>query len=530
MLPPTITAAGRIYPPPPPPLYTGTMTTLAELIVDYHKSPSSDKKIRLKKASCKARNEIFPPKVPLNEVAKSLRDEMCRLDGEVDKLKKSLERKNTKPTMLQLKHARASARSYSNGNFVVSKHYPKYYDSESESESDMVDETEPTTMVKLRAQRDFIAECVYDPRRVHPDNEAKMKAAANIASVVHREYDIKIEKIEPPSQTIDEGSFPALIENFKNFWGLAKWKRAEADEGDIKSPTSRHSAAPNKFMEWSHDNQYFDDERGQPVKDGAAPEAVPTTSQPNRMGPKLKAPNMACTQTATQPHLPTPFKAEDNIVAYRRHLLAVAISPGIYKLMLISEQVLCTKDSLIHDKLDAGNLAGRLLHCYREQKLPRKKLILEACEGVVGIAHKGFHTLNAASAVKHGRRIGDCMVEVAWKKDAQIELVELTAASAEMSKRSRGRDVFTTFETRTDWRLFRGKRRGDWEIYRFAKDNDTGEIPPNGDFQKLKTAKKGHLNAIVRRAAPRPSKKRSKPTDPVYSDSSNDDSDSGLFW
>ena len=37
---------------------------------------------------------------------------------------------------------------------------------------------------------------------------------------------------------------------------------------------------------------------------------------------------------------------------------------------------------------------------------------------------------------------------------------------------------FDTWETRSDWEQLRGKDRADWKIYRFAKTQDQGGIPP----------------------------------------------------
>lgn len=79
------------------------------------------------------------------------------------------------------------------------------------------------------------------------------------------------------------------------------------------------------------------------------------------------------------------------------------------------------------------------------------------------MACRGYHTLNRASTDRHGKQIGDCMVEVRWSR-----------------RYGRSRRVLTDFnmwETGEDREGFRGIRCVRWEIYYFAKCRENGQYP-----------------------------------------------------
>lgn len=180
--------------------------------------------------------------------------------------------------------------------------------------------------------------------------------------------------------------------------------------------------------------------------------------------------------TVVKPFLSRPMLSDsDKIVAYRGNLLAIAVGPGCYKLLSIGEQILWNKRSLsLSDIPNASDPRYRVLGDYRGAPEGTKSTIMSSCKGIVGVAHRGYHTLNTASATKNHKRIGDCIVEVEWTDKILEPLPHLSY------KETQGVKVVKTFETRADWHVFRGKTRADWEIYWFAKNVDTGDIPPDG--------------------------------------------------
>jgi hypothetical protein len=164
------------------------------------------------------------------------------------------------------------------------------------------------------------------------------------------------------------------------------------------------------------------------------------------------------------------FPRDAHVVAYRGHLLALFLGPGCYMLLSTADQFIWTQQSLKRSEIhNASFPSSRLLHCCRDRAQEKRQALIAACRGIVGVAHRGYHTLNCNSATKHRRRIGDCMIEVEWDRSA-IDPPETTTGVTE------GR--FKTWEIRSDWQAFRGKPRGDWEIYSAAKRYDTGLIPP----------------------------------------------------
>ena len=149
------------------------------------------------------------------------------------------------------------------------------------------------------------------------------------------------------------------------------------------------------------------------------------------------------------------------IAAYRNCLLAAVVAPGIYKLVSLSEQIGWTREMLVNKGVpNASGKGMRRLANFSSLDDRERYRLAQSCQGMVGVAHKGYHTLNRASARKHGRRIGDCMVKVRW--------------TGEYGKEA----DFNTWETRRDWQEFRGRDRADWEIYYFAKSRGNGEIAP----------------------------------------------------
>ena len=81
---------------------------------------------------------------------------------------------------------------------------------------------------------------------------------------------------------------------------------------------------------------------------------------------------------------------------------------------------------LIRERVtDAAGPGHRRLANFRSLN-DEARLRLAGCEGIIGVAHRGHHTLNMSGASKAGHRIGDCMILVKW------------------------RDGTTTWETRSD--------------------------------------------------------------------------------
>lgn len=204
--------------------------------------------------------------------------------------------------------------------------------------------------------------------------------------------------------------------------------------------------------------------------------------------------------------------SSDKIVAYRGGLLAVAVGPGCYRLLSIGEQILWDKRSLsLSDIPNADDPKYRVLNDCQRAPSGTKSVIMSSCKGIVGVAHRGYHTLNRASATKNHERIGDCIVEVEWTDKILESLPHLSY------KEIQGVKVVKTFETRADWHVFRGKALADWEIYWFAKKVDTGDIPP-----RVASIKKRPPKAIESAATSKKKSRARKPS-PFAIEYSEDD-------
>lgn len=324
---------------------------------------------------------------------------------------------------------------------------------------------------------------------------------------------------------------------------------AAAASSKQQEANTNYNTVRESFLTWSHDNlsmideatnnatiyRYVDDGEGEPLKGGEVPDVDKTISQLNRLKSQLKDLTVAPVQKEmqVQPFLSSPFQMASNVVAYRGNLLAAVVTPGCYRLISISDQIFWNRDSLADsDMINAGRVSDRVLHRCREASPTKKRYFIEACKGIVGVAHKGYHTLNRASAVKHGRRIGDCMIEVSWDLSLRKHICSDELLPRLDARKLTGK-TFTTFEIRSDWCQFRGKTRGDWEIYRFAKDVDSGDIPPDGGFRvqkeirlrkAIESAPRWALRPQTRKAIKSKADKLSAPADLAYSDTEDDES------
>lgn len=205
-------------------------------------------------------------------------------------------------------------------------------------------------------------------------------------------------------------------------------------------------------------------------------------------------------------------------VAYRGNILVMSVGPGSYRLVSIGQQFLWEKHSLsASGAIDAGAPSQSLLSGCRSASMATKKALFQNCLGIVGVGHQGYHLLNRLSAMKNKRQIGKCIVEVRWK----LGILELF--NDRPKYKINGVEMVKTFETRTDWQAFRGKEQGDYEIYRFAKDNDSGIIPSGHRGKYKKRRPKAIESAPTSRKNSRATK--SYGSTMVFSDSDQDDQD-----
>lgn len=186
----------------------------------------------------------------------------------------------------------------------------------------------------------------------------------------------------------------------------------------------------------------------------------------NRLGRKVQQLIKRSPSQALAPFLSAPIEVETEVpVAYRNNLLAFYAAPGLYRLVSLDEQFIWTREMLVDEEVTNASGKGmrRLANC-RNLGKDERYWLAESCQGIVGVACRGYHSLNRASADKHGKRIGDCMVEVRWsgRYDRSRHVLALD---------------FNTWETREDWEDFRGIRRAMWEIYYFAKCRENGQYP-----------------------------------------------------
>jgi hypothetical protein len=443
-------------------------------------------------------------KIKLGDAPPDVQKEMKSLDDAVDdiqnQLKKSRKKKPRNTLALlqtQLDDAMEAAETYSDANFVASKHFPSYRfvedgggEEEPDDNGDVYipktdqDKQQEDLMMRLKEKRDLAARATHELWHSSPE---KMRQAASIAHQLHRDYlrlafrpGRGLSKPTPiPRKLIDKSAPPSFIEKTKPLAELLAQKEAaeKALTGNNTQETrnalndiiSRLRHATDIFWVWAQDNlscaveegwdhtnyKFIPDGHDEPISGGPIPDIKLTISQLNRLQQQLQV--VKSNKTTVTPFLFSSAVVVNmaKVKAYRGHLLAVYISPGCYRLVSMSEQFFWTPSDLAADTsiYNAGNARLRRLRGCKE--LPRKEKLelLQNCRGIVGVAHNGYHSLNMDSAQRNGRRIGDCMIEVAWQ------------------------DGVNSWETRTDWRSFRGKKLADDEIYIFAKEHDNGEIP-----------------------------------------------------
>ncbi|KAI5794673.1 hypothetical protein FPQ18DRAFT_327896 [Pyronema domesticum] len=183
------------------------------------------------------------------------------------------------------------------------------------------------------------------------------------------------------------------------------------------------------FNDAADNYHFYNDEKGVPTPNDGAVD--PSSIQPLSVSQKNRG------------------IKENTPVAFRGNLIAFELGFGDYFLRSLSELFEWTMADL-HKKqiFDAGNIANRRLYGCKSKGLEEKNELVAQYQEIVGVAHRGVDTLNVPAvkaAKKRGEvsRIGDCMIKLRW-------------ANSE------------TWETRTDFRAFKGQTAADWEIYNFA--------------------------------------------------------------
>ena len=417
-----------------------------------------------------------------------------------------------------LKIAQKDARNFSNRHFIYSRYFPKYKEEEKgewggggegggggggggsggEMEVDSHNMRELKSLAdQMLQKRDHAARHVWTLWS-EPTEAKKMQEVADIAHQLHRDYlrmsySTPLGEISPMPDNVIDNSAPqenirrALqiqrlvtekTEAEKALVGAAKDIAEQAHaRADFNTANENLETARAAFLEWSHDNlaalcpedinqttyRYIDDGKGEPIKGGPVPDIALTTSQINRLGKRAEELVKLSSSQALVPFLSAPIETNVAVAAYRNHLLAVVETPGIYRLVLLSKQILWSREILVNEGIpNASGKGMRRLASLRSMGDEEHLKLLISCRGIVGVAHNGYHTLNRASAHKHGRMIGPCMIEIRWSGDLDGK-----------------KEDFDTWETRSDWQQFRGKDLADWEIYRFAKTHNQGGIPPS---------------------------------------------------
>jgi hypothetical protein len=478
---------------------------LADAMKKWHESPPNAETgnvIRTKIDEYLESNKALQvQKIKLEESHPVVRKRMSALDNAVYTIEKTLNRDRKKKNSTtraehqkQLEAAKDEAETYSDENFVASNYFPEYSfvedgdDEPGDNGDTYMAETEEDKrledlMMKLKEKRDLAAKITHERWN---SSEEEMKVAANIAHQLHRDYlrlafrpGRGITTPTPiPRKLIDKSAPPSFIEKTAPLVEILGAKKA-AEKAFVDNSTDETRNRLNEtvkhlkdattvFLEWAQDNlscalaeghdytnyRFRDDKQPEPLLGGLVPDVEFTISQLNRLESQLKVVENPMTITPFLSHSAV-VENMKNVEAYRGHLLAVYTSPGCYRLVSLSEQFFWTPSDLAADTSihNAGNGRKRRLRGCKEAPRNEKIELLEKCLGIVGVAHKGYHSLNMKSARRHARRIGDCMIKVAWS------------------------DGVTTWETRTDWRSFRGKDVADWDIYSFAKEHDNGEIP-----------------------------------------------------
>ena len=157
---------------------------------------------------------------------------------------------------------------------------------------------------------------------------------------------------------------------------------------------------------------FYDDGEKEPIKGGEAPVVPLTISQMNRLGQEAITHDRFSPSQQPRPYLGFPILQEPQAAAYRGKML---VKPGSYRLISITEQVVWTAESLVEEGItDAGRPPHQRLANFRS--LDRiERLKLAKCKGIIGVAHRDYHTLNKKSTKLHGGRVGDCMILVQWQ-------------------------------------------------------------------------------------------------------------------
>ncbi|KAF8533994.1 hypothetical protein BDD12DRAFT_862651 [Trichophaea hybrida] len=521
----------------PPP--NGGASTVETEIALYHSNPSKKRQkqiFSMLKRHAKTGKTALPPKTPPQNAYLDFVKKMGDRDDRIDQLRqklaaKKLKEKHRKTLKKELKKAGTAAQTYSDDHFILSRHYSRYkfdksgdndeFETDFEADPDAMETDESSTedliALKLEKMRDQAAKYVVAQWHFK-ERKDKMFEAAKIANMLHRDYlrlayrsSSKIKASPIPRVMIDKSAPDDFQELKKKLEDLAAAK-LKADSDIVgKSPSKDKelfdiqkkasdvlSLERQKAQEWSNNNfalfhetdddpshyRFIDDGESAPHPGGPVPDVTATISQMNRYGTNLKIIIRSPIQMAVTPYLSAPIESPEHVAAYRGHLLAYNVAPGTFKLVSLSEQVMWTRDELSEEIHNAGKPKSRRLHRCKEKKFEKGKRL--------------------ASAIRNNRRIGDCMILVAWEHGEE------------------------TWEIRSDWQAFRGKDRADWEIYRFAKDNDDGTIPPVSTFTKPKPKPKTQELAIAPVAPRRKKKAKKSRPDPNdgYSDDDDDDDDS----
>ncbi|KAH8144309.1 uncharacterized protein LAJ45_11705 [Morchella importuna] len=456
------------------------------------------------------------PRAPKNDVlafadaAPKLQSGMQELEDDVDRLRGTLKLAQRatplgKHTLMKTKirQAREKALGYSDENFMCGRGITKWRhdfpdgnlpsddeeeDDEDEDDAEQVD-VRMTTVGAL-------------PVAFLPASKEVMRKGANIAHMLHRDYlalayNLKDHEFSCiPRKQIDKSAPREFQEKAQNVQTKIS-SSSTLSQKDIPEGSRRLNADIRAFVDWSHDNLSVavfvedgktnfkfipSDHCPEEPHEGGEANVELTMSQLSRLADQLKSITKGPMLSKPKPFMLSSPSSGGKVVAYRDRLLAVESSPGIYHLMSISQHFLHTPASLAAEPniVNASLISNRMLHRVKERSSTEKMAIKTHCKGIVGVAHMGYHTLNTASASRAMRRIGDCLIEVAWSSTIREAL---SGGDVQVSE-----DMISTWETRTDWRAFRSQKTADLEIYLFAKSNDAGLIEPNEGLTRSKAA------------------------------------------
>ncbi|RPB10037.1 hypothetical protein P167DRAFT_576678 [Morchella conica CCBAS932] len=481
----------------------------------------------------------IPRKIAFADAAPKLQSGMQELEDDVDRLRGTLKLAQRatplgKHTLMKTKirQAREKALGYSDENFMCGRGITKWRhdfpdgnlpsddeeeDDEDEDDAEQVDVRMTTgtiagnitgnkdpqiAIANLCAKRDEAAQWVHSQWRFYPASKEVMRKGANIAHMLHRDYlalayNLKDHEFSCiPRKQIDKSAPREFQEKAQNVQTKIS-SSSTLSQKDIPEGSRRLNADIRAFVDWSHDNLSVavfvedgktnfkfipSDHCPEEPHEGGEANVELTMSQLSRLTDQLKSITKGPMLSKPKPFMLSSPSSGGKVVAYRDRLLAVESSPGIYHLMSISQHFLHTPASLAAEPniVNASLISNRMLHRVKERSSTEKMAIKTHCKGIVGVAHMGYHTLNTASASRAMRRIGDCLIEVAWSSTIREAL---SGGDVQVSE-----DMISTWETRTDWRAFRSQKTADLEIYLFAKSNDAGLIEPNEGLTRSKAA------------------------------------------